>query len=354
MNKKIRIKDIAIRAGVSVGTVDRVLHNRPNVSESAMKKVQAALHDMDYQPNVYASALAYNRSFSIICLMPQHESEAYWDEVEDGLMRAISFRRDFHFELKMIYYNRMDDVSFADACNDCMLQTPNGVILVPTSKDNSLQFANDLHEQNIPLILLDSYIEELNPLAFFGQDSFHSGYFAAKMLMLIASTETDLMIMKRVKRGVSFTKQQENREVGFKHYMKKHFPKVKIHELVLPLGADTKTCNKVMAQFFETHKQIHHGITFNSKAWIVGEYLLQNHLTDIKIMGYDIVQRNAACMREGSISFLIAQHGYMQGYLAVDSMFRSIVLNQEVRCINYMPIELLSKENIDFYQRSTI
>ena len=71
-------------------------------------------------------------------------------------------------------------------------------------------------------------------------------------------------------------------------------------------------------------------------------------------MGYDVVQRNAACMREGSISFLIAQHGYMQGYLAVDSMFRSIVLNQEVRCINYMPIELLSKENIDFYQRSTI
>ena len=30
--EKIRIKDIAELSGVSVGTVDRVLHNRPNVS----------------------------------------------------------------------------------------------------------------------------------------------------------------------------------------------------------------------------------------------------------------------------------------------------------------------------------
>ena len=45
--EKIRIKDVAELAGVSVGTVDRVLHNRPNVSEDARKKVEKALKDMD-------------------------------------------------------------------------------------------------------------------------------------------------------------------------------------------------------------------------------------------------------------------------------------------------------------------
>ena len=59
---KIRIKDIAERAGVSVGTVDRVLHKRPNVSKSALEKVEKALKEMDYKPNMYASALAYNKS----------------------------------------------------------------------------------------------------------------------------------------------------------------------------------------------------------------------------------------------------------------------------------------------------
>ena len=40
---KIRIKDIAERSGVSVGTVDRVLHNRPNVSGKARAKVETVL-----------------------------------------------------------------------------------------------------------------------------------------------------------------------------------------------------------------------------------------------------------------------------------------------------------------------
>lgn len=74
MKEKIRIKDIAEKAGVSVGTVDRVLHNRPNVSAPARKKVEAALMEMNYQPNVYASALAYNRSYLFYMVMQRRPS----------------------------------------------------------------------------------------------------------------------------------------------------------------------------------------------------------------------------------------------------------------------------------------
>ena len=44
----ITIKDIAARAGVSTGTVDRVLHKRPNVSKAALEKVNKALEELDY------------------------------------------------------------------------------------------------------------------------------------------------------------------------------------------------------------------------------------------------------------------------------------------------------------------
>jgi LacI family transcriptional regulator len=63
MAGKIRIKDIAEKSGVSVGTVDRILHNRPNVSKTAREKVEKVLEEINYQPNVYASALAYNKSY---------------------------------------------------------------------------------------------------------------------------------------------------------------------------------------------------------------------------------------------------------------------------------------------------
>ena len=92
---KIRIKDIAKRAGVSVGTVDRVLHNRPNVSKKAREKIENALKELDYKPNMYASALAYNKSYTFACIIPKHASEAYWEEVEEGVVDACERRRDF-------------------------------------------------------------------------------------------------------------------------------------------------------------------------------------------------------------------------------------------------------------------
>ena len=88
-NSKIRIKDIAERAGVSVGTVDRVLHNRPNVSPSAKTKVEKALEEMHYQPNMYASALAYNKTYTFHVIIPQHEQIAYWEEIEEGRKKPV-------------------------------------------------------------------------------------------------------------------------------------------------------------------------------------------------------------------------------------------------------------------------
>ena len=46
MADKVRIKDIAEKSGVSVGTVDRVLHNRPNVSKTAREKVEKVLKEI--------------------------------------------------------------------------------------------------------------------------------------------------------------------------------------------------------------------------------------------------------------------------------------------------------------------
>ena len=67
-----------------------------------------------------------------------------------------------------------------------------------------------------------------------------------------------------------------------------------------------------------------------------------------------MVGKNAVCLRQGSISFLIAQHAFMQGYNCVDTLFKAIVLKQKVEPVNYMPIELLTKENVDFYRRTQL
>ena len=350
----IRIKDIAARAGVSVGTVDRVLHTRPNVSAPARAKVEKALNEMNYQPNVYASALAYNKNYTFYCIIPMHESEAYWDEIEEGVKAAAELRRDFHITLRIAYYERFNTPTFTKTVSECLQEQPDGVIIVPAKLEATRKFTDELHDRNIPFILLDSYLPDLRPLAFFGQDSFQSGYFAARMLMLIAQKEKEIMLMKCLKRGHVGSKQQSNRETGFRHYMIDHFPHITITEVNLPLGESREHTDNILEDFFTSHPHVHHCITFNSKAHLVGEFLLRTNRRNVQIMGYDMVPRNAECVRQGSISFLIAQHAYMQGYSCVETLFKAIVLRQEVTPVNYMPIELLTKENIDFYRRTNI
>lgn len=351
---KIRIKDIAERAGVSVGTVDRVLHDRPNVSQPAREKVEKALKEMDYHPNMYASALAYNKKYRFCCIIPRHESEAYWEEIEEGAMEAAERRRDFHVSVKMRYYKRFQVETFKKVTADCLAAKPDGVIVVPSKLDVTREFTDALHAQGIPFILLDSYMPDLRPLAFYGQDSFQSGYFAARMLMLIASKETEIMLMKQMLDGNVASKQQENRETGFRHYMRDHFPDVKITEVNLPLDEERESYDGILEAFFKAHPHVHHCITFNSKAHLVGEFLLRSNRRDVQIMGYDMVKKNADCVREGSISFLIAQHAFMQGHACVETLFDAIVLKKKVDAVNYVPIEILTRENLEFYRRTQL
>ena len=354
MTQKIRIKDIAERAGVSVGTVDRVLHGRPNVSKPAREKVEKALQEMDYKPNAYASALAYNRSYNFCVLIPKHESEAYWDEIEEGAMRAMEVRRDFHVDVETTYYERFNDESFILRTEEILAKKPDGVVIVPAELALTRQFTDKLHEQNIPFVLLDSYMPDLKPLSFFGQDSFASGYFAAKALMMIASDEKEIMLMKLTKDGRVTSKQQANREVGFRHYMTDHFPAIKITELEMPVGGTRKQYGQRLEKFFVDHPHLHHCITLGSKAHLVGEFLLKTNRRDVQVMGYDMVAKNAECLRQGSISFLIAQHAYQQGYSCIETLFQAIVLKNKVTPVNYMPIELLMKENVEFYRRTQL
>ena len=354
MAEKIRIKDIAEMAGVSVGTIDRILHNRPNVSKSAREKVEKVLKEINYQPNMYAAALAYNKSYSFMILLPKHESEAYWEEIEEGVQYCAEARRDFNITVGFKYYKRFDADSFNKSFNEILDQNPNGVVIVPSDLDITQEFTDKLHEREIPFILLDSYMPSLKPLSFFGQDSLQSGYFAAKMLMLIAHKETEIMLMKQMKNGKVASKQQENREVGFRNYMHDFYPQVKISDLNLPLDEERSLYDDILENFFTSHPDVHHCITMCSKAHIVGEFLLRTNRSNIQIMGYDMVGKNAVCLRQGSISFLIAQHAFMQGYNCIETLFKAIILKQEVNPVNYMPIELLSRENVDFYRRTQL
>lgn len=351
MNKlpeRIRIKDIARLADVSVGTVDRVIHGRSGVSESSKKRVEEILKQLDYQPNMYASALASNKKYSFACLLPQHLEGEYWTAVETGISEALATYSDFNTTVKTTYYDPYDYHSFTTAANAIMAQHPDGVMVAPTVPQTTKLFTDRLAELDIPFIYIDSNIKEVPPLAFFGQNSRQSGYFAARMLMLLAGSEKEIVIFRKIHEGIVGSNQQENREKGFRQYMEEHHPSCLIRELDLHAERNDED-NLMLDRFFEEHPTVNSGITFNSKAYIIGEYLQSHHRKGFNLIGYDLLERNVACLKAGNVSFLLAQQPELQGFNGIKALCDHLIFKKEVACINYMPIDLLTVETIDYY-----
>ena len=99
------IKDIARMAGVSAGTVDRVLHNRGDVSPKSKAKVQKVLDEIHYQPNVFAIGLAAKKKYSFLCLIPYYIEHDYWHSVVGGIERARQELRPFNVGIDYLCYH---------------------------------------------------------------------------------------------------------------------------------------------------------------------------------------------------------------------------------------------------------
>lgn len=351
MNKlpeRIRIKDIARLADVSVGTVDRVIHGRSGVSESSRQRVEEILKQLDYQPNMYASALASNKKYLFSCILPQHQEGEYWTAVEKGIHDAIVAYSDFHIAVNISYYDPYDYTSFLAAGKRVLTETPDGVMFAPTAPQFTKVFTDELDELSIPYIYIDSNIKEIPSLAFFGQNSQQSGYFAARMLMMIAGNKKEIVIFRKINEGIVGSNQQENREIGFKQYMREHHPDCKILDLDLHAKRPSED-NSMLDEFFRSYPNINCGITFNSKVYIIGEYLKERRINNFGLVGYDLLGRNIECLKNGYVTFLIAQQPEIQGFNSIKAFCEHLIFKKDIPRINYMPIDLITKETIDFY-----
>ena len=91
----LTLKDIARQAGVSLATVDRVLHNRPGVRPDTVRRVKEAVERNAFQPHVAAAELARGRARRFVFVMPSgpnmfmQEIEAYLGQMS-GWLSAMS------------------------------------------------------------------------------------------------------------------------------------------------------------------------------------------------------------------------------------------------------------------------
>lgn len=352
LNAKVRIKDIADMAGVSVGTVDRVLHGRKNISQSSLNKVQNVLKELKYVPNHYASALASNKTYNIGVILPMHEVDSYWARVENGIIDGLRHFSDFKIHFRLFNYDPFNSDTFEEQFRLLLKSKPYAVIIGPLFNLSIMKkMTTQLVERNTPYALIDSNWPELHPVTFYGQDSVRSGEFAARIILMAAAGAKKIALFKLMGEGRVASRQQLNREEGFRRYMAEHSPKTKIVDQNLYVY-DKEGVLDTLRQFFTKNKDVLFGLTFNSSIHTIADFLKEEmprheHVT---LLGYDAIDANVRCIKEGTVDFLIAQHPREQGLNCLRSLINSCVLNIPQQKEHYVAIELLTRENIDFYR----
>lgn len=107
---------------------------------------------------------------------------------------------------------------------------------------------------------------------------------------------------------------------------------------------------KLLEQIFATYHNIKAAITFNSKVNRLAMHLASFNRKNIRIIGYDLLDLNVRYLKRGVIYCLIAQRPERQAYYSVRDMCRKIILKRTPNQTNYMPIDILFKENIEDYK----
>src|SRR5699024_6145597 len=88
---KPRLIDVAARAGVSMKTVSNVINGYPYVSDRTRARVEQAVEEVGYRPNLSARNLARGRSGMVALVVPQLEMP-YFASLAGELIRAAESR----------------------------------------------------------------------------------------------------------------------------------------------------------------------------------------------------------------------------------------------------------------------
>lgn len=109
----ISITEIAKLANVSIGTVDRVIHNRKGVSPSTAAKIRKIIEETNFTPNVNAQAIQkLNKKISIAFIMHRYTSGIYKNTFA-GCDAAVKYIEGIGYRCNYIY---VDDLSLESYC----------------------------------------------------------------------------------------------------------------------------------------------------------------------------------------------------------------------------------------------
>lgn len=264
------MKDVAREAGVSLGTVSKVINDIP-VGEPYRKKVEAAAKKLGYQVNNYARGLKTNKTYCIALVMPSLRHPFFamlTDELTSCLMR-YGYR-------SLLMITNYDSTAEKHCFMLAQQNKIDGIIALSYSPDLEV-------DDSVPVVTIDRHFSAGIPCV--SSDNYRGGELAAQKLMELGCKN---LLFFRI--GPDIYGEVEKRGPGFESACR--MSKVPYQSLFLS-DDDTEA---PFFQFLEEHiqdgKLEFDGIFCNSDGLAVRvcEFLRKQGIRipeDVQIVGYD-------------------------------------------------------------------
>ncbi|MFA9370209.1 MAG: substrate-binding domain-containing protein [Labilibaculum antarcticum] len=346
---KIRIKDIAEQAGVSVGTVDRVLHDRGDVAEETKMKILEIARVNNYQPNLIARALISKKQCIFAALLPTPtEEDVFWESHLNGISDAALELDQFHVKVKKFFFEHYNEQNFVKQTEDILKLNPSGVVFPPIFKKESLEFIQKLDIKKIPYVFLESKIKECNYLAYVGSDGYHSGRVAANIVDYSIPENGDILIINLAK-NLENVHHLNKRTQGFLSYFMDHGRNSGLKINIEIPNSESELIQEKLNNVLENNNNIKAIFITGSKVYKIAEYLTKHNINDIILVGFDPIAKNIKYLNLGKINYLIGQHPYNQGFKSIKKLFEHIMLHNEITRDEILPVEIINRESIKMY-----
>ncbi|SLN28852.1 LacI family DNA-binding transcriptional regulator [Roseisalinus antarcticus] len=314
MEHRFPIKDIAFQAGVSLATVDRVLHLRPGVRPATRARVEAAIGELERQ---YAQARLVGRRFALDVVMeaPKRFNGAVRAafEAEMPTVRPAAFSARFHLA------ERMSHGELAALVAAIRRRGSHGVVLKLPAGPRTSDMAAALIRAGIPVATYVTDLPDTARLGYIGLDNRAAGATAAWLMGRMLTGHRDPAGAVLLTLSSARFLGEDDRARGFREVLAAEFPGLRAVVISEGMGIDRSTHDLTLAAL-ETDREICavYSIGGGNRA-ILRAFETQGRMC-LAFAAHDLDSENRALLADKRLTFVI-HHDLRQDARAACQLF---------------------------------
>ena len=309
------IREIAELAGVSRGTVDRVLNHRGSVNAATAALVNDIAKKLDYKPNRAGIALAAQRKMVRIGVVLFDTGNPFFDEVWNSVLSKEEEVNSYNCSVlkKKTGFSAQEQLQ---AIAELETEGIDGLVISPFNDTAVANKIDQLQSRQIPVITTNTDIRNSSRLAFVGSDFYRCGQTAAGLMNLMTSGEVRAGIVT----GSSQVLCHTDRIAGFCDRISACYPRIRIIAEIENSDDDFESYDKTRA-LLSAHPDIN--ALYFTAAGVYGgcRAVLSLNRTDIHILAYDKIPATKELMEQHIISAVICQQPAIQGSKPIQLLF---------------------------------